>query len=185
MQLMATTVIGRLVSEGETTPAQGLPILPNIAFAILFVIVWKKVVPNLEKAFAERAAAIEGGIRNAEEAQAQAAAALEQYQAQLREARTEAAKIRDEAKEQGSAIIAEMREQAQAEANRITETAHKQIDAERRQAVVSLRRSARRRLAPTLRGQAPDARVVTRRPRRFAAGPRGRPARRRGRHRSR
>ena len=67
------------------------------------------------------------------------AAALEQYQAQLREARTEAAKIRDEAKEQGSAIIAEMREQAQAEANRITETAHKQIDAERRQAVVSLR----------------------------------------------
>ena len=32
-----------------------------------------------------------------------------------------------------------MREQAQAEANRITETAHKQIDAERRQAVVSLR----------------------------------------------
>ena len=147
MQLMATTVIGRLVSEGETTPAQGLPILPNIgelivgfiAFAILFVIVWKKVVPNLEKAFAERAAAIEGGIRNAEEAQAQAAAALEQYQAQLREARTEAAKIRDEAKEQGSAIIAEMREQAQAEANRITETAHKQIDAERRQAVVSLR----------------------------------------------
>ena len=38
----------------------------------------------------------------------------DRYQAQLREARTEAAKIRDEAKEQGSAIIAEMREQAQA-----------------------------------------------------------------------
>ena len=66
-------------------------------------------------------------------------AALEQYQAQLTEARAEAARIREEAREQGAAIVAEMRGQAQTEAARITEAAHKQIEAERQQAVVSLR----------------------------------------------
>jgi F-type H+-transporting ATPase subunit b len=98
-----------------------------------------KVVPNLEKAYAERTAAIEGGMQQAEEAQQQAQAALEQYQAQLTEARAEAARIREEAREQGAAIVVEMRGHAQAEAARITEAAHKQIEAERQQAVVSLR----------------------------------------------
>jgi F-type H+-transporting ATPase subunit b len=48
-------------------------------------------------------------------------------------------RIREEAREQGAAIVVEMRGHAQAEANRITEAAHKQIEAERQQAVVSLR----------------------------------------------
>src|SRR6476646_1301787 len=89
--------------------------------------------------YAERTAAIEGGMQQAEEAQQQAQAALEQYQAQLAEARAEAARIREEAREQGAAIVVEMRGHAAAEASRITETAHKQIEAERQQAVVSLR----------------------------------------------
>ena len=93
----------------------------------------------METLYAERTAAIEGGMQQAEEAQQQAQAALEQYQAQLAEARAEAARIREEAREQGAAIVVEMRRHAQAEAARITEAAHKQIEAERQQAVVSLR----------------------------------------------
>jgi F-type H+-transporting ATPase subunit b len=138
----ATTVVQAASGEAEK-----LPILPHfgelifglIAIAILYVIVQKKVVPNLEKAYADRTAAIEGGMHKAEEAQAQAQAALEQYQAQLSEARAEATRIREEAREQGAAIVAEMRGQAQSEAARITESAKKQISAERQQAVVSLR----------------------------------------------
>ena len=99
----------------------------------------KKVVPNLEKAYADRTAAIEGGMQKAEEAQQQAQAALEQYKAQLAEARAEAGRIRQEAQTQGAAIIADLRTQAQTEANRIAEAAQKQIEAERQQAVVSLR----------------------------------------------
>nr|WP_202881367.1 F0F1 ATP synthase subunit B [Pedococcus badiiscoriae] len=110
-----------------------------IAFAILYWLVKTKVVPNMEKLYAERTAAIEGGMQQAEEAQQQAQAALEQYQAQLAEARAEAARIREEAREQGAAIVVEMRGHAQSEAARITEAAHKQIEAERQQAVVSLR----------------------------------------------
>ncbi|HEX5522429.1 MAG TPA: F0F1 ATP synthase subunit B [Pedococcus sp.] len=140
-----TQVVG--LAAAEDTTGQRLPILPLmgelifglVAFAILYWVVAKMVVPNLEKAYAERTAAIEGGMQQAEEAQQQAQAALEQYQAQLTEARAEAARIREEAREQGAAIVAEMRAQAQAEAGRITEAAQKQIEAERQQAVVSLR----------------------------------------------
>jgi F-type H+-transporting ATPase subunit b len=140
-----TQVVG--LAAAEDTTGQRLPILPLmgelifglVAFAILYWVVAKMVVPNLEKAYAERTAAIEGGMQQAEEAQQQAQAALEQYQAQLTEARAEAARIREEAREQGAVIVAEMRSQAQAEASRITEAAQKQIEAERQQAVVSLR----------------------------------------------
>jgi len=145
VQLFAgATHVAALVTAGE---ADQLPVLPHmgelifglIAIAILYVIVQKKVVPNLEKAYADRTAAIEGGMHKAEEAQQQAQAALEQYKAQLAEARVEASNIRQEAQERGAAIIVELRAQAQIEANRMTEAAHKQIEAERQQAVVSLR----------------------------------------------
>ncbi|MCY6524733.1 hypothetical protein OYG11_11025, partial [Actinobacillus pleuropneumoniae] len=68
-----------------------------------------------------------------------AKAALEKYQAQLASARDEAAQIRDDAKSQGAQIIAEMRANAQEEADRITERANAQIQAERDQAVREVR----------------------------------------------
>ena len=140
-----TQVVGQVVAEDTT--GERLPILPLwgelifglIAFGILYWIIATRVVPRLEKVYAERTAAIEGGMQQAEEAQQQAQAALEQYQAQLTEARAEAGRIREEAREQGAAIIAELRTQAQTEAARITEASHKQIEAERQQAIVQLR----------------------------------------------
>ncbi|WP_431473546.1 F0F1 ATP synthase subunit B [Ornithinimicrobium sp. W1665] len=110
-----------------------------IVFGLFYFFVAKKIVPTLEKVYAERTAAIEGGMQAAEQAQAEAAAAKKQYEDQLGEARAEAARIREQAKEQGAQIIAELRQQAQTEAARITETAHKQIEAERQQAMVQLR----------------------------------------------
>lgn len=148
MQPFADTLTtGTVVAASQDPEYDALPILPYlpelifglVAFAILFVVVAKKVVPNLEKAYADRTAAIEGGMEEAEQAQAEAEAARQQYVDQLAEARDEAAQIREHAKEQGAQIVAEMRQQAQTEAARITETAHKQIEAERQQASVSLR----------------------------------------------
>ena len=110
-----------------------------ITFGILYWFVAKVVVPRFEKAYAERTEAIEGGIEKAERAQAQATAALEQYQSQLADARGEASQIREDARTQGAAILAEMREQAQAEADRLVANAHTQIEAERVAAVTSLR----------------------------------------------
>ena len=135
-----------LASEGAGWPEK-LPLLPHpaemiiglIAFAILYWLYKTKVVPNMERMYAERTASIEGGIAKAEEAQKEAAAAKQQYESQLADARAEAAKIREDARAQGAAIIAESREQAGAEAARITENATKQIAAERQQATVQLR----------------------------------------------
>ncbi len=114
-------------------------ILGAVVFLILVAAITKFVVPNFEKAYAERTAAIEGGIEEAQAAQKEAQAALEQYTEQLAGARHEAAAIREEAKEQGAQIIAELRAQAQAEAERITSTAHAQVEAERAQVVAQLK----------------------------------------------
>ena len=121
-----------------------IPHIPELIFGfvmlgIVYLVVAKKVVPNIERAYEERRAAIEGGMKQAEEAQAQAQAALQSYEAQLAEARAEANAIREQAREEGASIIAELRSQANAEATRITESAKRQIEAERQQAVVQLR----------------------------------------------
>ena len=139
---------------------EALPLLPHpaelivglIAFAILYWIYATKVVPKMEAMYEERAAAIEGGMAQAEEAQAEAKAALEKYNAQLAGARTEANEIRESAREQGASIVAEMRGQAQAEAARITESAQRQVEAERQQAVVQLRQEVGT-LSTTLAGK--------------------------------
>ena len=121
-------------------------------FLIILAVMWKVVVPMFEKTYAERTAAIQGGIQKAEAAQAEAAAALEEYKAQLSSAREEASRIREEAKTQGAAIMADMRQQATEESSRLLANAKAQIEAERAAAVNSLR-SEIGGLATTLAGR--------------------------------
>ena len=145
-------------------------VLALVVFGLLFLAVKKFVVPNFEKTFADRTAAIEGGLQAAETKQAEADAKLAELEQQLGDARHEAARIREEAREQGAAIIAEMREQAQTEAARIVEHAHTQIEAERQQAVTSLRAEvgslatalAGRIVGESLEDEARQSRVVER-----------------------
>ena len=133
----------RIHLEAATTN----PLVPNIAeivvglvaFSLLFIVLKSRVVPMFEKAFAARTEAIEGGIAKAETAQREAQAALEAYTAQLSDARGEAQSIREEARVQGAAIIEDLRAKAQEEAARITAAAHASIEAERQQAIASLR----------------------------------------------
>lgn len=140
---MTTTFIAAASAAEETPSPLGVHwaelIFCLVIFAILFFAIRKFVVPNFEKAYAARAAAIEGGIEEANKAQAEADALKAEYTVLLADARHEAARIREEAKEQGAQITAEMRGQAQAEADRITATAHTQIEAERSQAFHQLK----------------------------------------------
>ena len=123
------------------------PLVPNIAeivvgliaFSLLYIVLRSRVVPMFEKAFTARTEAIEGGIAKAEKAQLDAQAALASYNAQLADARGEAQVIREEARVQGASIIEELRAKAQEEATRITTAAHASIEAERQQAIASLR----------------------------------------------
>ena len=125
---------------GPLLPEHPEELLVGIAlFLIILAVMWKVVVPMFEKTYAERTAAIQGGIQKAEAAQAEAAAALEEYKAQLATAREEASRIREEAKTQGAAIVADMRQQATEESSRLLANAKAQIEAERAAAVGSLR----------------------------------------------
>jgi len=131
-----------LAAEGKINPL--IPhtaelIVGAIAFTLLFLTLRKFVVPMFEKAYTDRTNAIQGGIERAEKAQLEAQRALTQYNDQLSKAREEAQTLREEARVQGAAIIEDLRTKAQEEAARITATAHASIEAERQQAVTSLR----------------------------------------------
>lgn len=133
-----------LAAEGEASN----PLLPAIydivwsiiPFALVLLLFWRVVLPRLQKTLDERSEAIEGGIAQAESAHAEAKEALEKYNALLADARAEAASIRDQARAEGTQILQEMKTSAQAEADRIAENAQAQIEAERHQAVLSLRK---------------------------------------------
>jgi F-type H+-transporting ATPase subunit b len=131
----------------QSAEAAASPLIPKtaelivgvIAFTLLFLVLRSRVVPMFEKAYAARTEAIQGGMEKAEQAQRDAEIALQQYTAQLADARGEAQKIREEARVQGAAIIDDLRAKAQEEAARITSAAAAQIEAERQQAITSLR----------------------------------------------
>jgi len=141
MTTLATVVLA--AEEGE----QYNPLFPApfevfwslVVLAIIFGAFFRFVLPKLNEVLDKRAELIEGGITKAEKAQAEAAAALEEYTAQLTEARAEAARIREDARAEATQILAESRERASKEAERIASGAQKSIEAERQQAVVSLR----------------------------------------------
>jgi F-type H+-transporting ATPase subunit b len=114
-------------------------IIGTIAFLIVFGVLYKVLYPRIQQTLAERTNEIEGGIQRAEAAQAEAAQTLEQYKQQLAEARKEAARLREQARQEGAQISAEIKEQAQAEARRLVDAAHAQIDADRQQAIQMLR----------------------------------------------
>ena len=145
-------------------------IVGAIAFTLLFLVLRKAVVPKFEKAFTELTQAIEGGIERAEKAQLEAQRALAQYNEQLSSAQGEAAKLRDDARIQGAAILEELRTKAQEEAARITAAAHASIEAERQQAITSLRNEvgalavelASKIVGEALEDQARQSRIVDR-----------------------
>ncbi|MEU9860927.1 F0F1 ATP synthase subunit B [Streptomyces sp. NPDC047971] len=145
-----------LAQGGEAQP----PLLPHldelviglIAFVIVFGFLAKKLLPNINKVLEERRAAIEGGIEKAESAQIEAKSVLEQYKAQLAEARHEAARLRQEATEQGTAIIQEMKAEGQRQREEIIAAGHTQIEADRKAAATSLRQDVGK-LATDLAGK--------------------------------
>jgi F-type H+-transporting ATPase subunit b len=145
-------------------------IMGLIGFVVVFGLLGKILLPRIQKTLEERTEAIEGGIKKAEEAQEEANRQLAAYREQLGEARHEAARLREEAREQGSQILAELRAQGEAEKARLIESAQAQIDAERQQALNTLRREigdlatelASRIVGESLQDTARQSRVVDR-----------------------
>jgi len=127
-------------------------LIGTLAFAIVFFVFAKKLLPRINKTLEERHAQIEGGIEKAEALQTEAQSVLEQYKAQLAEARHEAARLRQEAQEQGAALIAEMRAERQRQREEIVAAGHSQIEADRKVAAATLRQDVGK-LATELAGK--------------------------------
>jgi F-type H+-transporting ATPase subunit b len=147
------------ISTVGTVPLASNFLVPNatflvelFAFAIMVFILAKYVIPPINKAMTDRQNAIRKEFADLEEAQADARKAEKDFKEQLAQARHEAAKIREDAREQGAGIIADMRTQAQEESERILKHARAQLEAERSQAVQSLRNEVGT-MATTLAGR--------------------------------
>ncbi|MCL1906871.1 MAG: F0F1 ATP synthase subunit B [Propionibacteriaceae bacterium] len=137
------------------------PLLPShwsefivglVLFAIIYMVVWKVVMPRFETMYTDRADEIRGGIERAEQAQDEAAKALAVYKEKLANADDEAAKIRDAAKATGAQIEAESRAKAEEEASRIVNSARVQVEAEKNLAMEDLRKDVGS-MATTLAGK--------------------------------
>jgi F-type H+-transporting ATPase subunit b len=151
-----TGVVAQLVPMAET---ESNFLVPNAtffvelaAFALLFYLLAKYVIPPINRAMTNRQDAIRQEFADLDKARADANAAEAEFKAQIADARHEAARIREEAREQGAQIVSEMREQGESEKARIIDGAHTQIAAERQQAVASLRAEVGT-LATTLAGR--------------------------------
>ena len=145
-------------------------VIGGVAFLIVFGVLWKVLLPRIQKTLADRTDAIEGGLRRAEEAQAEAQAELERYRAELSNARRDAGRIQQQAQEQGASVVAESRAEAQRIRDEIVASGHAQIEADRAQAQSVLRQDigklavelAGRIVGESLEDEARQRRVVDR-----------------------
>jgi F-type H+-transporting ATPase subunit b len=121
-------------------------LLPNatfiaelIAFLLILFIVWRYILPYIQKPMQERQDAIEQQMKDAEEAKQKLAEAESAYQNALKEARSEAAQIRESARAEAQRTIEELRKQAQEEAARIIARGDEQLARQRSAIVRELR----------------------------------------------
>jgi F-type H+-transporting ATPase subunit b len=117
--VIAAALSAAVLTAAETTgEPDGLALLipesydilwSSVVLAVIAFAFYKFVLPKFQAVLDERTALIQGGIAKAESAQAEAAIALAAYHQQLQDARTEAARIREDARTEGSQILAEHR----------------------------------------------------------------------------
>ena len=143
---MASALMAPVTDLVTAVPLASNFLVPNatfivelIAFAIMVYILAKYVIPPINKAMTDRQNQIRKEFADLEGAQSDARDAEKKYKDELADAKHEAAKIREDAREQGAAIISDMRQQAQEESERILRHGRAQLEAERSQAVQSLR----------------------------------------------
>ena len=138
--------LSQLATVEEEGGGQSNFLVPNatflfeiISFLIIMYVLWKWVLPPINKAMTERQEKIKAQFDEAAQAKKDAESTDAELKSQLADARAEASRIREEAREQGAQIIAQHREQAQVEAERITSNAQAQIEVERTQALSQLK----------------------------------------------
>jgi F-type H+-transporting ATPase subunit b len=139
------TQVIQLVAAEEEGGGGGNFLVPNatflfelVAFGIILWVLWKFVIPVVTGAAAEREEKLRAQREEAAQAKSSAESTESELNALMADARADASRIREEARQQGARIIAEHREQAKVDADRVNAAAHEQIEGERSQALAQL-----------------------------------------------
>ena len=147
---MSSSLFGlMLLSEGATgapsSPFEvnpGLMVWTLLSFGILFVLLWKFVLPQLLQATEAREKKIQQQLEEAERLNAEAKASIVEQQKLLADARAEASGILAETKAVAERERAGAAEKARAEADELLARARREIGAEKDRAKDELRREA-------------------------------------------
>lgn len=123
------------------------PILPKtnelivgiIAFAVLFIVLWRLALPRINQTLGERTSNIEGKLEEAERERQEAEGLLRQYRERLSRAEEEGQRIIDEGRSNAERLRAELMRKAEQEADRVINQGREAIRAERDRAVRQLR----------------------------------------------
>lgn len=116
------------------TPEVGLIFWMFVAFAIVFLILYKWGWPLIIKGVEGRAYLIDKGVEYAQNAKEQLEHAREQSEQYMGEARKQQAEMLREADKMKSQIIEEARREAQQEARKVMDQARLSIEQERKEA---------------------------------------------------
>jgi ATP synthase F0 subunit b len=101
------------------------------AFLVILYILWRYVMPRLNKALTARQEAIRAQIEGSREAREHMEQAEAQFQRAHEDSAAEAAQMRDHARAQSAHIVDELRDRARTESERIRQRGQEQLAAER------------------------------------------------------
>ncbi|HVW43419.1 MAG TPA: F0F1 ATP synthase subunit B [Amycolatopsis sp.] len=132
--------------SGEVLAAGNNFLLPNgtffvelIIFGIVLLVIWRFVLPPIQKALKERHDMVQRQLDENHQAAEKFEAAKAKYAEELAEARAESARIRDEARVEGQAIIDEYRSQAQTEISAVLQRGEDELATQRERVLSELR----------------------------------------------
>lgn len=110
-----------------------------VAFLVILAVLYRFVVPPVQRAMQQRAEVIRKQFEEAEQARERSEAAEATYRKALNEARAEAAQIRESARAEGQRILDELRATAQREADRTAAEGRRRLAADRESILSELR----------------------------------------------
>ncbi len=117
----------------------GTVVVELITFLLMLAVLARYAYPRIVEVAEARQRAIAEQLKQAEEARAAAEAHLKEAEAKLNEARKSAQSVLDGATKSAEQLRQELKQKADEEAKRTVENARKQIEAERDQAIRSVR----------------------------------------------
>jgi F-type H+-transporting ATPase subunit b len=135
---MSTPVQAPVLASNFLIP-DGTFLAELVAFVLILAVLWRFVVPPLQKSMTARQDAIRKSFEDADAAKQRLADAEAEYKAAIAEARADQAKAREDAAKTRREIIEAAKEEARVEAEGIKSRAAASLEVERRQVFAELR----------------------------------------------